>query len=195
MRTDLEDCSTLTVMCLEKIGEVWCGVILDGQWHVVSCGFSNEGKADVTNSILNSVPDDTGIIESNADKYGSSILHNISLIYEGKDPEFTPEFAWERLPPFFRRALRVTFIIPKGKVSTYQGVAEGAGEPKAARAAGNAEASNPFAPFVPCHRVISSSLSLGGYGGSLDVKKAILIREGVVFSGEHVRKECVWKPS
>jgi hypothetical protein len=43
--------------------------------------------------------------------------------------------------------------------------------------------------------VISSSLSLGGYGGSLDVKKAILIREGVVFSGEFVRRECVWKPS
>ena len=181
-------------MCLEKIGEVWCGVILDSQQRVVSCGFSNEGKADVTNSILNSIPAKTSMTKSGADTYGSSILQNIGLIYEGKDPEFIPEFTWERLPPFFRRALKTTFIIPKGKVSTYRGVAEEAGEPKAARAVGNAEASNPFAPFVPCHRVISSSLSLGGYGGSLDVKKAILIREGVIFSGERVKKECVWKP-
>lgn len=181
-------------MCLEKIGEFWCGVILDDQRRVVSCGFSNEGKAEVKNSILNGVPDDTGVVESSADKYGSRILQNIGLVCEGKDPEFIPEFVWERLPPFFRRALKVTFTIPKGKVSTYGGVAEGSGAPRAARAVGNAEASNPFAPFVPCHRVISSSLSLGGYGGSLDVKKAILRREGVVFSGERVRKECVWKP-
>jgi len=181
-------------MCLEKIGGVWCGVVLDDQRRVLSCGFSNEGKADVSNSIIKCIPEDTCVAESSVDKYGLRILRNIGLIYEGKDPEFVPEFRWERLPPFFGKALKVTLTIPKGRVSTYQGVAEGAGVPRAARAVGNAEASNPFAPFVPCHRVISSSLSLGGYGGSLDVKKAILRREGVVFRGERVRRECVWKP-
>jgi len=38
-------------------------------------------------------------------------------------------------------------------------------------------ASNPFAPIVPCHRVVSSDFTLGGYGGGLTVKRAFLIRE------------------
>ena len=55
--------------------------------------------------------------------------------------------------------------IPKGKVKTYKQVAIGINKPKAARAVANACAKNPYAPKVPCHRVIRSDGTLGGYSG------------------------------
>ena len=70
--------------------------------------------------------------------------------------------------------------IPKGKVKTYKQVAIGINRPKSARAVGNACAKNPYAPEVPCHRVISSNGSLGGFSspGCLKTKKKLLKKEG-----------------
>ena len=55
--------------------------------------------------------------------------------------------------------------IPKGKVKTYKQVAIAINSPKSARAVANACAKNPYAPKIPCHRVIRSDGSLGGYSG------------------------------
>ena len=55
--------------------------------------------------------------------------------------------------------------IPKGKVKTYKQVAIGVNSPKSARAVANACAKNPYAPKIPCHRVIRSDGGLGGYSG------------------------------
>ena len=55
--------------------------------------------------------------------------------------------------------------IPKGKVKTYKQVAKGIGMPKTARAVANACGKNPYAPKIPCHRVIRSDGGLGGYSG------------------------------
>ena len=56
--------------------------------------------------------------------------------------------------------------IPKGKIKTYKQVAIGINNPKAARAVANACAKNPYAPKVPCHRVIRSDCTLGGFSRS-----------------------------
>ena len=55
--------------------------------------------------------------------------------------------------------------IPKGQVRTYLDVAKAINKPKAARAVANAVGKNPNAPKIPCHRVIRSDGSLGGYSG------------------------------
>ena len=70
--------------------------------------------------------------------------------------------------------------IPKGKVKTYKQVAIGINRPKAARAVANACANNPYAPGVPCHRVIRSDGDLGGYSGigGVKTKKNLLKKEG-----------------
>ena len=60
--------------------------------------------------------------------------------------------------------------IPKGKVKTYKEVAKAIGMPKAARAVANACGKNPFAPKIPCHRVIRSDGGLGGYSGIGGIK-------------------------
>ena len=71
--------------------------------------------------------------------------------------------------------------IPRGTVKTYAQVAKGIGKPLAARAVANAIGKNPYAPKIPCHRVIRSDGSLGGYSGKggIKTKKFLLKREGI----------------
>ena len=70
--------------------------------------------------------------------------------------------------------------IPKGKVKTYKQVAVGINCPNSARAVANACAKNPYAPQVPCHRVIRSDGTLGGFSslGGKKTKKKLLKKEG-----------------
>ena len=72
--------------------------------------------------------------------------------------------------------------IRKGTVKTYKQVAIAINRPKSARAVANAVGKNPFAPKIPCHRVIRSDGSLGGYSGKggLKTKKLLLKREGII---------------
>jgi len=71
--------------------------------------------------------------------------------------------------------------IPRGTTRTYSQVAEGIGKPLAVRAVANAIGKNPYAPRIPCHRVIRSDGSLGGYSGKggIKAKKMLLKKEGI----------------
>jgi len=78
------------------------------------------------------------------------------------------------------RILKMLTKIPRGKVTTYKLISEKLGT-KAYRAVGNALRKNPYAPEVPCHRVVNSDGSVGGYKGKLNNKEKIrlLRKEGV----------------
>ena len=71
--------------------------------------------------------------------------------------------------------------IPRGSIKTYSQVAKGIGKPLAARAVANAVGKNPYAPKIPCHRVIRSDGSLGGYSGKggVKTKRFLLKKEGI----------------
>ena len=71
--------------------------------------------------------------------------------------------------------------IPRGKVKTYSEVAKSIGKPLAVRAVANAIGKNPLAPQIPCHRVIRSDGSLGGYSGKggIRMKRLLLKKEGI----------------
>ena len=71
--------------------------------------------------------------------------------------------------------------IPFGKVKTYSQVAKSIGKPSAVRAVANAIGKNPYPPKIPCHRVIRSDGSLGGYSGKggVKTKKLLLKKEGI----------------
>jgi methylated-DNA-[protein]-cysteine S-methyltransferase len=89
--------------------------------------------------------------------------------------------------------------IPRGKVSTYRlvGLALGCGS---ARAIGQALKRNPFAPKVPCHRVIASDLSIGGFSGhrsgpEISRKIKLLASEGVIFrNGQLADRSLLCRP-
>ena len=72
--------------------------------------------------------------------------------------------------------------IPRGTVKTYSEVAKSIGKPLAVRAVANAIGKNPLAPQIPCHRVIRSDGSLGGYSGKggIKTKRLLLKKEGVI---------------
>ena len=72
--------------------------------------------------------------------------------------------------------------IPKGKVKTYLEVAKAIGKPRAFRAVANAVGKNPYPPKIPCHRVIRSDGSLGGYSakGGIKLKRQLLRSEKVL---------------
>jgi len=103
-------------------------------------------------------------------------------IYDGKDSSQSLRLATKHLPNYTRRVLEATRSIPTGYVSSYGGVAKAVGG--GPRAVGNVMARNPFPPIVPCHRVVGSDLTLGGYGGGLDVKRSFLIRERRGYTSE-----------
>jgi O-6-methylguanine DNA methyltransferase len=93
-----------------------------------------------------------------------------------------------RFTPFERAVMQKAREIPQGRVTTYATLARLAGYPRAARAVGNVMAKNPFPILVPCHRVVRSDLRLGGYAYGTEVKRSLLLAEGVTFAGNRVRR-------
>lgn len=89
--------------------------------------------------------------------------------------------------PFQRRVIAIVRRIPRGRVATYGDVAELAGAPRAARAVGTVmrECRD---PSVPCHRVIGAGGALGGFGGSLQLKRDRLRAEGVEVGFRSIRR-------
>ena len=87
-----------------------------------------------------------------------------------------------RATKFQKKVWNYLKTIRKGTVKTYKQVAIGINRPKSARAVANAVGKNPFAPKIPCHRVIRSDGSLGGYSGKggVKTKKLLLKREGII---------------
>lgn len=79
--------------------------------------------------------------------------------------------------PFLQRAWQALRTVPAGTTISYTGLATAAGRPAAVRAAGSACARNLIACFVPCHRVLRSDGSLGGYLYGLDAKERLLHHE------------------
>jgi len=90
------------------------------------------------------------------------------------------------LTPFVRRVLTVVSRIPAGRVVTYGDVARMAGRPRAARAVGQIMSTS-TRRGLPCHRVIAAGGALGGYGGNVELKAALLAAEGLTVRRGRVR--------
>ncbi|VVB61677.1 Methylated-DNA--protein-cysteine methyltransferase [uncultured archaeon] len=87
---------------------------------------------------------------------------------------------WEtKVSMFSSRVLELIKKIPKGRLSTYGDIAKALGNPKAARAAGNALNKNPHPVTVPCHRVVRSDGAVGGYAFGQKEKTRLLESEGI----------------
>jgi methylated-DNA-[protein]-cysteine S-methyltransferase len=107
------------------------------------------------------------------------VRRQLDLYFEGRLHDFDLALDWQLSRGFRRRALRAIDRIPYGKTRSYTDIARSAGNQRAVRAAGTACGSNPIPIIVPCHRVLRSGGGLGGYGGGLPMKEALLELEGV----------------
>jgi methylated-DNA-[protein]-cysteine S-methyltransferase len=86
---------------------------------------------------------------------------------------------------FQQKVWALTARIPKGKIVTYADIAK-ALKCRGYRAVGGALNRNPYAPAVPCHRVVGSTGLLTGFAGGLDKKRKMLEEEGIRIEGEKV---------
>ncbi|MCB9283146.1 MAG: methylated-DNA--[protein]-cysteine S-methyltransferase [Lewinellaceae bacterium] len=117
-------------------------------------------------------------------------LQQLAEYFEGNRREFKLPFDWSGEPEFHQEVWRELLEIPYGHTTSYLAIAEKLGNPKAVRAVGQANAHNPIAIVVPCHRVIAKSGDLQGYFYGLDVKRQLLelenpmsfARQGDLFS-------------
>ncbi len=102
----------------------------------------------------------------------------------GKRRHFTLLIDWMILRPFQQAVLRATYEIPYGETRTYKEIAEQIHRPRAARAVGRAEATNPMPLVIPCHRVIGTDGKLHGYGlgEGLKTKEWLLKLEGALIA-------------
>lgn len=103
----------------------------------------------------------------------------------------------KRISPFQRGVYEAICDIPEGKVTTYKLLANYL-NCRSAQAVGQALKRNPYAPTVPCHRVVSSDLSIGGFSGQRSGEKIhkkiqLLQEEGVEFDGTRIKEECVFR--
>jgi methylated-DNA-[protein]-cysteine S-methyltransferase len=91
----------------------------------------------------------------------------------------------EAVPPFHQRVYAVARAIPPGTTTTYGELARQLGEPGAARAVGQALGANPFAPVVPCHRILAADGRAGGFSanGGVSTKLRLLEIERATFGG------------
>jgi methylated-DNA-[protein]-cysteine S-methyltransferase len=98
--------------------------------------------------------------------------------FEGKLTEFELPLDWKLTRDFRRRVVRAIARNPNRGTRSYTQIASSAGNERAVRAAGTACGANPIPIVVPCHRVLRRGGALGGYGGGLPMKEALLQLEG-----------------
>jgi O-6-methylguanine DNA methyltransferase len=157
-----------------NLDDVWFGVACDEK-RVYGTSFAKSVQGALS-SLLDCLPFDVPFEAfPKPSPFAEKVLFTIKGAYDGKGVSEDFQLAAEKMSAYNRRVLEVTAKIPVGYVASYSAVAKAAGG--SARSVGRVMATNPFAPIVPCHRVVKSDFTLGGYGGGLTVKREILTRE------------------
>lgn len=161
---------------------------IDGAWFSIACAkhqilassFGANQRATLS-EILRNIPLNLSFeVFHEPSIFAKGILTSIKSIYNGEDVKTSFILDLNRLPLYTQKTLKATAKIPLGYVTSYGSIAKAVGG--GPRAVGNVMASNPFAPIIPCHRVVKSDFKLGGYGGGLKLKLEILNREKRGFS-------------
>ncbi len=109
----------------------------------------------------------------------SAVVLELQEYFAGTRRDFTVPLDLQGTD-FQKKCWRALLKIPYGKTRTYADIARAVGCPKGFRAVGMANHDNPVPIIVPCHRVLASDGTLGGYGGGLDVKQKLLELEGAL---------------
>ena len=110
---------------------------------------------------------------------------DLARYFAGERVTFTCPVDFDGYGPFFGRVLQACAEIPYGECRSYRWLAEQAGSPKAVRAAGQAMANNRTVLVIPCHRVLRSDGSLGGFSSGLHWKEKLLSMEQAPGGGVH----------
>jgi O-6-methylguanine DNA methyltransferase len=167
----------------QNIEATWFAIALNQQ-QIITSSFGSDQQAIIKN-VLSNVPFNMAFqIFHEPVPSAKNILKTLKRVYDGKKVDVSLPLATNHLPAYTKKVLKTTEAIPLGYVTSYGAIAKAVGG--GPRAVGNIMASNPFAPIVPCHRVVRSDFTLGGYGFGLKNKIQLLNREKQGFSSSKI---------
>jgi methylated-DNA-[protein]-cysteine S-methyltransferase len=144
---------------------------------VFATAFSPDKEEEALWHVLKNLPYNIPFqLTEKPDQFLAELLKTLKAIFEGKDVSYSSfKTVMDYLPSYTRRVLNCTSLIPVGYLTTYGAIAGVTGG--SPRSVGGVEASNPFPLLIPCHRVVRSNFSIGGYGFGEKIKLQILQRE------------------
>jgi O-6-methylguanine DNA methyltransferase len=161
----------LIQVCIQKRDDTWFGVAVKGS-HVVATCFSPE-EIDVER-MEKRLPKKTPFEVVEVDEFLVAVFNELDGIVNGKGVEGIGVDV-SHCSDYAQRVLRCTGLVPVGYVTSYGAISKVVGG--SARSVGRIEASNPVPLLIPCHRVVCSDLSIGGYGYGKQTKMEILQKE------------------
>lgn len=164
----------MTNIVHKNIGGMWYGATVDAEKILATTFAQNE--TEVLKNLLKNLPYEALFqVDEKLSPFSERLLETLKKVYDGEDVSFGFEMSMGHLSGFARKVLRYVSLVPVGYFATYGAVAKACGG--SARAVGQIMAKNPFPPLIPCHRVVRSDFSVGGYGRGKEVKWEILQRE------------------
>ena len=153
---------------------MWYGAAVQDNQVLATCFSAEEPDLE---RLLVRVPYDIPFqVVEEPNQFLAKVLNALEEVFNGKDREtYGFKIDMTRLTSYTQKVLNCTRLVPVGYVTTYGAISKVAGG--IARSVGRVEASNPFPLLIPCHRVVRSDLSIGGYGYGEQIKMEILQRE------------------
>ena len=159
------------------LGDVWA--VADGAGRLVQLDFEGGRSAPRSRRALEASCRERGLaLEWRAAPF-APLARALERYFGGREEAFDLPVAPEGTA-FQQRVWSALRRIPYGRAISYGELARRVRRPRAARAVGRANATNPVSLVIPCHRVIGADGSLTGYGGGMDRKRALLELEGVL---------------
>jgi O-6-methylguanine DNA methyltransferase len=153
----------------EPLGTVWAAV-RDQKLIAVQIGGDADGFSQRLANHYNQK-------RTRSEDQAAAVIHQIKAYLHGERKTFDIPIDWALMSPFQTKVLQAVYAIPYGETRSYAQIADQIGIPKAARAVGGANATNPIPLVIPCHRVIGADGSLRGYGSGEGIQtKAWLLQ-------------------
>lgn len=167
----------------QKLDEVWYGRLsdtpIDHLWvATAACGLVAVMFRNDEETFRQYVTKLAGVEPLRDQSAVAPVMNELTAYLNGELKAFSLPICWGVMTEFQQKSLREVCAIPYGEVRTYNQIAHAVGNPKAIRAVGRANATNPMPLVVPCHRVIGSDGTLRGFGGGLETKAQLLRMEG-----------------
>jgi len=158
----------------KNIDGIWYGAAVEAE-KVLATTFA-QSETEVLRNLLKGLPYEAPFqVNDKLNPFSERLLETMKRTCDGENVSFSFEMATHYLSSYAQKVLKYVSSVPVGYFTTYGAVAKACGG--SARAVGQIMAKNPFPPLIPCHRVVRSDFSIGGYGGGREVKWKMLQRE------------------
>ena len=158
----------------QQLGGVWYAAALENE-NVFATAFSSN-EEEVLRHLLKSLPYNASFqVAHKQSRLSTQLLKTLKMIFEGANVSTVFKISMNHLSEYARKVLHCLSLVPNGYLTTYGAIAKACGG--SPRAVGRVMASNPFPLLIPCHRVVRSNFSIGGYGPGEEIKLRLLKRE------------------